>query len=82
MSLPVKDLRKQVFLGFRKGVLFPVSSKSWVGPGTGKVCIVCELPIERTDIEHEVDGPRGAVAAHQLCYTVWHQMSEDRGGPH
>ena len=30
--------------------------KTWRGPGTGKPCDVCELPI--TPIEHEVEGDR------------------------
>jgi hypothetical protein len=73
-----ESLRRRVFLGLKSGALFPVTSKSWVGPGTGRVCIVCDQRIDPGNVEHEVDGPHGPVAAHQACYTIWLQESEAR----
>ncbi|HET8576500.1 MAG TPA: hypothetical protein VFO18_05340 [Methylomirabilota bacterium] len=55
-----------------------MTSKSWAGPGTGKICIVCDQRIDPDDVEHEVEGPRGLVVAHQACYTIWHEESEAR----
>jgi hypothetical protein len=59
------------------GTLFPVDRKSCAGRGSGKPCVVCDLPITPRDIEYEVaGGPRGSVCVHLPCYLVWRQESK------
>ncbi len=46
--------------------------KTWRGPGTGKPCDVCEVPI--TPIDHEVEGDcvdGGVIRFHTACYDAW-----------
>ena len=60
-----------------RGTLFPVDRKSCAGRGSGKPCVVCDLPITPRDIEYEVaGGPRGSVCVHLPCYLVWRQESK------
>ena len=42
----------------------------WAGPGSGKPCGVCDEPISRGDIEHELDfedGKRLTARFHREC---------------
>ena len=45
---------------------------TWYGPGTGGVCVACEVPIAAAEIEVECDLPGGGtIRLHRTCYEVW-----------
>jgi len=50
-------------------------SKMWGGHGTGQRCALCDKPIQRDEVEYEVEGHiDGAVQAfrfHVVCQSVW-----------
>jgi hypothetical protein len=78
-TMPESDdpLLDTVRTRLRSGTLLPVDRKSRTGWGSGKPCAVCDLPINRTDIEYEVaGGPSGSVGVHLPCYLVWRQESK------
>jgi hypothetical protein len=48
-------------------------SKMWVGPGAGKECDGCDLPITKDQREYEFDTPVGhTIRFHQVCLELWH----------
>jgi hypothetical protein len=45
---------------------------TWWGPGKGRACAACGLPIVATDIECECDLPDGTtIRFHRWCFDVW-----------
>lgn len=45
---------------------------TWYGPGTGGVCVACDLPIAADDSEVECDVPNGGtIRLHRRCYDIW-----------
>ena len=45
---------------------------TWYGPGTGGVCVACDLRIAADDVEVECDLPTGGtIRLHQRCYDLW-----------
>ena len=51
-----------------------VPSHMWGGDGTGQVCSLCDMPIQRDEIEIEIDskGPAGQTFRfHIVCRFVW-----------
>lgn len=47
--------------------------RTWAGPGTGYVCIVCGALIPRDDMEYELqfDEDTETLRFHRLCQTIW-----------
>jgi hypothetical protein len=70
---PPDDLRE----GIRKKILRGVLPKehcrmTWYGPGTGGICMACELRIAADEVEVECDLPGGGtIRLHRMCYDVW-----------
>jgi hypothetical protein len=48
---------------------------TWFGPGIGKPCRVCSLPVRSNEIEVECDLPSGekGVRFHRDCFDAWEQ---------
>ena len=50
------------------------TSRTWAGDGSGAVCLLCEIPIEKGQIEYEVEWQNGLdtqlLRFHELCYRV------------
>lgn len=49
-------------------------AQCWIGPATGKVCVVCGVRIFG-GAECEVGEPDSAVFAHLVCHSLWCQES-------
>ncbi len=44
----------------------------WAGPGTGRLCVACDLPIGADATEYECDHADGTVIDfHYGCYVLW-----------
>ena len=48
------------------------SPKVWGGYGTGRPCSLCREPVQRDQIEFEVDGAGHVLIFHMICQGVWH----------
>ena len=49
--------------------------KVWVGKGNGRICDVCDEPINDIHLEYEADLSDGhTLRFHQKCLGVWHQQ--------
>jgi hypothetical protein len=72
------SLRRQVRARLSKRQLFAATGISSVRRGTGRPCIVCELPIDSPTLEREVEGPGVVAIAHPACYTIWREESMAR----
>ena len=49
----------------------------WAGRGTGDTCAACVQPIDRTEIEFEVDLPSGrTLRLHRQCHRIWLEECE------
>ncbi len=52
-----------------------VPSQLWGGPGTGELCALCDKPIQKDDMEYELEGTLdGKVRTfrfHVVCQSVW-----------
>jgi hypothetical protein len=49
-------------------------TRVWAGAGTGQTCALCELRIDPTQVEYEVETQRhdgGPLYFHELCYRLW-----------
>src|SRR5437879_7971791 len=69
------DLYKTVRDRLARGALFLAPQKVWAGRGTGRICIVCDVAITATEVEHEItDGP-ATVWTHSACHQIWQQES-------
>jgi hypothetical protein len=52
---------------------------TWGGPGTGAPCAVCDLPVAKSELEHEfemqgtggVEKPSLTLHVHIRCFAVW-----------
>lgn len=48
----------------------------WAGPGSGQPCSLCGEPVEREEIEYEVEeSARGALHTYRLhvpCHSLWY----------
>lgn len=48
--------------------------RMWGGHGTGKVCSLCDKPIQSDEIEYEVEHTGAVVQAlrfHMVCLSAW-----------
>lgn len=52
--------------------------RTWGGPGTGTPCAVCELPVQRDEMEFELEFARDSGAPgldkyhiHIRCFAAW-----------
>jgi hypothetical protein len=52
--------------------------RTWGGPGVGAICAVCELPVERNEIEFEIQFARDddnpgldKYHVHLRCFAAW-----------
>jgi hypothetical protein len=56
-------------------VPYQTPTRTWAGRGSGKLCDLCQQPIEADQIEYEVELPAGACVAvlnmHLGCYEEW-----------
>ena len=55
-------------------------SRMWGGYGTGKLCSLCDKPIQSDDIEFQVKPIEAAVRTlrfHRICHYAW-QLECDR----
>jgi hypothetical protein len=77
-ELPDDALRLHVRARLSKRDLFPATGIASVRRGTGRPCIVCNLPIDSPTLEREVDGPGVVGLAHPACYTIWREESMAR----
>ena len=56
--------------------------KVWAGPGSGRVCHVCEEPIGSREIENEVEvGSAVVLLLHADCFRVWQDSLRQRRAP-
>ena len=49
-------------------------SKIWGGYGSGKLCSLCDRPIEAHEIEYEIEYAEGSAIAyrfHRVCESIW-----------
>lgn len=52
---------------------------TWGGPGTGAPCAVCDVPVTKSELEHEfemqvaggVENPSLTLHVHIRCFAVW-----------
>lgn len=72
---PDAGLRQQVRARLSKRDLFAATGISSIHRGTGRPCIVCDLPIDSPTLEREVDGPGVVGRAHPACYAIWREES-------
>jgi hypothetical protein len=71
------SIRDLVAAGLASGVLWILEADPvWRGPGVHKPCIVCRQRINKTEIQYDVPGPRGALPTHAMCYSVWRAISD------
>ena len=52
--------------------------RTWGGPGVGAACAVCELPVEKTEMEFEIEFARDGdnpgldkFHVHFRCFAAW-----------
>jgi hypothetical protein len=52
--------------------------RTWAGPGVGAICSVCDLPIERDEMEFEIEFARNGYHpgldkfhVHIRCFAAW-----------
>ena len=74
-ELPDNALRLQVRARLSKRDLFPATGISSIHRGTGRPCMVCDLPIDSPTLEREVEGPGVVGRAHPACYVIWREES-------
>jgi hypothetical protein len=50
------------------------AARTWAGNGSGAVCVLCEAPIDASQIEYEVEWSKGIdtelLRFHELCYRL------------
>jgi hypothetical protein len=76
----VQDIRSVIRTKLTSGELpTETPEKCWVGKGTSRPCMACDLAINPDTLEYEVDLPTPAphsvttLRLHQACLTVWHE---------
>jgi hypothetical protein len=72
---PDDDLRQSVRERLADGRLFIASGMSVARRGTGRDCIVCGRPIDKTGVEREVEDRDIVAIAHDDCYRIWREES-------
>jgi hypothetical protein len=77
-DLPGDALRRKVRARLAARELFLADGISSIRRGTGRPCIVCELPIYPLTLEREVEGPGVVGLAHPACYVIWREESMAR----
>ena len=78
LESPDDVLRRKVRARLSARQLFAANGISSIRRGTGRPCIVCELPIESPTLEREVEGPGVVALAHPACYVIWREESTAR----
>lgn len=71
MPPPSRDaLREKILAGALPSEACEVT---WYGPGRGKPCRACDVPVLSTEIEVECDLPSGekGVRFHRECFDAW-----------
>ena len=54
---------------------------TWVGPGSARPCVACDLVIARDDTEVECDDPAGRpLRFHRECFDAW-EVERNGHGP-
>jgi hypothetical protein len=66
-------LRVTVRRRLAEGLLPKPDGKTWAGPGTGRMCVICEKAITPKQIEYEVPhgDDAGRLYAHIPCFLMW-----------
>lgn len=75
LESPDDVLRRKVRARLSARLLFTADGISSIRRGTGRPCVVCELPIDSPMLEREVEGPGVVVLAHPACYAIWREES-------
>jgi len=75
LESPEDVLRRKVRARLAARHLFPADGISSIRRGTGRPCVICELPIDSPMLEREVEGPGVVALAHPACYTIWREES-------
>jgi len=71
------SISELVTAGLANGALWILEDGPlWAWPGTLEPCVVCGRPIDSSEIQYEVVGPRGALPAHVNCYQEWRAQSD------
>jgi hypothetical protein len=67
-----EGLRGQIREWLSEGRLPSPGAETWVGPGSGRRCVVCASAITRTEIEYEIAGRQGDwLCVHLACFMLW-----------
>ena len=54
--------------------------RTWVGPGSARVCTACDRVIARDDTEVECDDLAGRpLRFHRVCFEAWEAERDGRG---
>jgi len=75
------EIRRLIEARILSGQLPPAGTNETFGRrGGGSACACCDFPIERSQLEYDVEviselGPQATLAMHVYCYHVWHQVS-------
>lgn len=55
-----------------------VGESIWAGPGTGRVCVLCNKPIGSEQIEYEIQQLGGpSFRFHIRCHAIWQLALSD-----
>jgi hypothetical protein len=84
-----KDLRAKARAAVQQGKLPAVApTRTWGGPGVGALCVVCELPVTRTEKEFEIEFERDGdnpgldkFHVHIRCFAAWEFERRYAGNP-
>ena len=75
------DVRRFIEARILSGQLPPAGTHETFGRrGEGLLCACCDQPIERSQLEYDVEllsdhGPQATLPMHVYCYHAWHQVS-------
>jgi len=71
------ELKKMAVERIRRRLLPAEAPKTiWAGPGTGKVCSLCDRAVDSTETEYELDahkddGTESTIRFHLRCHALW-----------
>ena len=73
-SVDIERLREKL----RSGMLpRGRASRTWVGPGSARTCMVCDRVVARDDTEVECDDAAGQpLRFHRECFYAWESECE------
>jgi len=82
-----KILREKAVVAIKNGKLpSRRPDRTWGGPGVGALCAVCELPVEQTELELEIqfahDGGTPGLDkfhVHVRCFAAWEFERQSAG---